>query len=106
LENNKNKEGAPQMPLAKNKVKFQHDKNSKYPFRSTDREHRSYYDILPKNTPTINRYNPNYLNYHQNHSPAYSIQPETVGVEVRRPVTLKRPCIDENDECSLGLRLA
>lgn len=90
------------IPEAANKIHFK--KHCEYPFRSTNREVRSYHDLLPKDTPTVNRYNPDFMKAHPAFDPAYSIQPETVNADVRKPVMLKKPCLDDEDVCSLERR--
>ncbi|TNV82610.1 hypothetical protein FGO68_gene16380 [Halteria grandinella] len=97
---------APNEPLKPDdhhKIHFK--KHCRFPFRSTDREARSYHDLLPKDTPTVNRYNPNFMKAHPAFDPAYSINPETVNADVRQPVIQRKQCLDDEEVCSLERRV-
>ena len=71
----------------------------------SNRDKRSYYLLLPQDTPNACRYTPDYTKTLPSTTFKYGINPETVGVDIRKPVTLKKTCIDTKKECTLEMRI-
>jgi hypothetical protein len=64
-------------------------------------------DLLPKDTPAVTRYHPDFTRALPNHCFIYPINPETIGVEIRDPLEITKPCLDyEAQECQLERRIA
>ena len=65
-------------------------------FKNCNREKKSFYQELPQDTPNPCRYTLDYSKSLPTSNFFYRINPETANAEVRKPVTLKKPCLDDS----------